>query len=96
VHQVTVCGACLQMLMDNNPFPDVVVSCFDALDQIDRRQQCTQCCRSRKYLCYTCLKPMPTLADKIPHVRVSISMFFLLTYVSLVLKLKLNLLQFTH
>lgn len=70
---INTCDRCamLQMAMENDPFPDVVVSCFDFLDEIDHRQKCAQCCRSRKYICYTCLKPLPTLADKIPCVRVS-------------------------
>jgi len=57
--------------MENDPFPDIVVSSFDILDEVEHRQQCTRCCRSRKYFCYTCLRPLPSLANKIPCVRVS-------------------------
>jgi len=57
--------------MENNPFPDIVVSSFDVLDETVHRQQCIQCSRSRKYFCYTCLRPLPSLVNKIPCVRVS-------------------------
>jgi len=45
----------MQKVMENDPFPDAVISNFDVLDKIEHRGKCSQCCRSRKYFCYTCL-----------------------------------------
>jgi len=57
--------------MEIDPFSDIVISSFDILDETVHRQPCSQCCKSRKYFCYSCLIPLPSLINKIPCVHVS-------------------------
>jgi len=39
------------------------------LDDIDGRTKCPNCCKSRKFFCYTCYIPMPPLENRIPQIK---------------------------
>jgi DTW domain-containing protein YfiP len=55
--------------MELNPFSELQItsSCF--LDELTTRESCAGCHKSRKYFCYTCYTLLPSLANKIPHVK---------------------------
>lgn len=43
---------------------------YSFLDELDGRSPCPECCKSRKFFCYTCYIPMPPLIGKLPTVKV--------------------------
>ncbi|RUS76681.1 hypothetical protein EGW08_015571 [Elysia chlorotica] len=59
--------------MDYNPFPSTVISDWEFLDTVDGRSACPLCGKSRKYFCYTCLIALPQIADRIPKVKLPVT-----------------------
>jgi hypothetical protein len=58
-------------IMEEHPFPDLKISPSEFLDEIESRQLCSVCSKSRRYFCYTCFKALPSIADRIPRIEVS-------------------------
>nr|XP_045619671.1 tRNA-uridine aminocarboxypropyltransferase 1-like [Procambarus clarkii] len=52
-----------------NPFLNLKISDSSFLNNLDGRSACSLCGKSRKYFCYTCYIPLPSIADKIPKVK---------------------------
>jgi len=57
--------------MEENPFPGLKISSSDFLDDLQGRQKCPRCDRSRKFFCYSCYIPVKGTEDNIPRVKVS-------------------------
>lgn len=58
--------------MDEHPFPDLKISSSDFLDEVESRQMCNRCNKSRRYFCYTCFTALPSVADRIPKIKVGV------------------------
>uniref|UniRef100_A0A8D8W2T0 tRNA-uridine aminocarboxypropyltransferase 1 n=1 Tax=Cacopsylla melanoneura TaxID=428564 RepID=A0A8D8W2T0_9HEMI len=52
-----------------NPFENYTIDNNSFLDELVGRTLCSKCKRSRKYFCYTCYRPMPEFAHKVPKVK---------------------------
>lgn len=52
-----------------NSFSNMKISDSSFLNSLDGRSACLKCGKSRKYFCYTCYIPLPSIADKIPKLR---------------------------
>jgi len=49
-------------------FKNFQIDSSDFLDEVEGREKCPRCTRSRKFYCYTCFIPMSQLKDRIPQV----------------------------
>ena len=57
---------------DEDPFANYEISDkWRLLDDIKERTTCSECGKSRKFFCYTCYVPVPSVKEIIPHVQVS-------------------------
>ena len=61
-----------------NPFANMTIQDSSFLDDIDDRSACVKCSKSRKYFCYTCYVPLPSIADRIPSLQVGDAMFLII------------------
>lgn len=53
---------------------DLKLQNFDILDRVKSRAPCQRCRGvSRKYFCYTCCTPMPSLIGQLPSVQLSVN-----------------------
>ncbi|KAL1450106.1 hypothetical protein WDU94_002558 [Cyamophila willieti] len=52
-----------------NPFANYTIEDNSFLDDLIGRSLCAKCNRSRKYFCYSCNRPLPEFAHKIPKVK---------------------------
>lgn len=59
----------------DNSFKNMKISDASFLNDLDGRNACSVCGKSRKYFCYTCHIPLANIADKIPKLRVSLVVF---------------------
>jgi hypothetical protein len=53
-----------------NAFEGKVVASNDFLDQVEGRTRCPNCMKSRKFFCYTCYIPMPSIESRLPKINV--------------------------
>jgi hypothetical protein len=60
---VEMCGV-------SNPFKDLKMENWMMLEDINERQLCTTCKKSRKYFCYNCYIPVQSLQGHVPKVKV--------------------------
>ncbi|XP_059143870.1 tRNA-uridine aminocarboxypropyltransferase 1-like isoform X2 [Physella acuta] len=58
--------------MQENPFPDITIADWTFLDASGGRSNCPKCGKSRKYYCYNCLVPLPSLSAEMPKVKLPI------------------------
>jgi len=52
------------------PFVGKKIDSSDFLDELEGRTKCPNCLRSRKFFCYTCYVPMPTVENRLPKIKV--------------------------
>lgn len=52
-------------------FENYKIADYTFLDELEGRSPCPECCKSRKFFCYTCYVPMPPLEGRLPKVKVS-------------------------
>ncbi|PSN39313.1 hypothetical protein C0J52_15567 [Blattella germanica] len=57
---------------DEEPFKDLKIDNWAILDDINERQACDRCHKSRKYFCYNCYIPVTGLQNHIPKVKLPI------------------------
>lgn len=57
-------------------FKGMKIDSASFLDEIEGRTKCPGCLKSRKFFCYTCYIPMPSVADRLPNVKVSRNISF--------------------
>ncbi|XP_032777488.2 LOW QUALITY PROTEIN: tRNA-uridine aminocarboxypropyltransferase 1 [Daphnia magna] len=50
------------------PFSGLKISSTTFLDEIERRGNCENCGKSRKFFCYTCYIPLPEIKELIPYI----------------------------
>ncbi len=55
---------------DFEAFNGMKIDSASFLDDIDVRQKCPKCSKSRKFFCYTCYIPMQSVEGKLPKVKV--------------------------
>ncbi|XP_044752726.1 tRNA-uridine aminocarboxypropyltransferase 1 [Coccinella septempunctata] len=58
--------------LDMNPFEGMIIEDDILLSQLDGRESCPKCNKSRKYYCYTCYVPIEKLTGRIPQVKLPI------------------------
>jgi hypothetical protein len=54
----------------NDPFKDLKIENWMILEDINERQLCTMCNKSRKYFCYNCYIPVQSIQGHVPKVKV--------------------------
>jgi hypothetical protein len=59
----------------SDPFKDFKIENWKILDDINERQLCTICNKSRKYFCYNCYIPVQSLQGYVPKVKVRFVLF---------------------
>ena len=60
---------------DTKPFENLIIDNCDILETIEERTACENCCKSRKYFCYTCYIPVTPLKNLIPKIQVTYPYF---------------------
>jgi len=62
------------VLTKENPFDLLKVTSGQVLDQQVGRQPCSACYKPRKYFCYSCLLPLPSLAPHLPRLHLPLKL----------------------
>lgn len=62
-----------QSYIDQNPFQGFRIRDNSILNELDGRQPCPNCGKSRKFYCYSCYVPIIQLKGVLPRVKVTIS-----------------------
>lgn len=60
-----------QIDIDSNPFEGMIIDEDSILSQLEGRESCPKCKKSRKYYCYSCYVPIEKLKGRIPQVKVN-------------------------
>jgi len=60
------------VLETDHPFSDMIIQDNAFLDKLEERQPCDICHKSRKFFCYTCHVPLPSIRNLIPRVQLPI------------------------
>jgi len=55
--------------MELSPFQDLKITPSEFLDELTARELCSHCHKSRKYFCYTCFTVLPSIANKVPRIK---------------------------
>jgi hypothetical protein len=58
------------------PFDAMKIDSREILTQVENREKCAKCFKSRKFYCYSCFIPNQSLSGKLPQVKVSILVYF--------------------
>ena len=53
-----------------DPFSGLKISNYKFLDELEKRGNCENCGKSRKYFCYTCHIAIPEIKGLVPHLPV--------------------------
>ena len=53
-------------------FPSLKIDDTRVLDDLEERQACSQCHKSRKFFCYSCFLPLPSVENVLPSVNLPI------------------------
>lgn len=68
-------------LNKGDAFKNFKIDDYACLEELEGRSPCPECCKSRKFFCYTCYTVMPPLEGKLPKVKVEICITLTLLYV---------------
>jgi len=60
------------VLETKNPFSRMNIQDTDVLDSLQERQPCDLCHKSRKFFCYSCHVPLPTIKHVLPKVNLPV------------------------
>ena len=85
----SIFSTCMARCDIQQPFSSLKISNTTFLDKIERRGNCDNCGKSRKFFCYTCHIPLTAIRELVPHISVRFRMIFTN---SLFLNLMINLL----
>ncbi|KAL3282901.1 hypothetical protein HHI36_006059 [Cryptolaemus montrouzieri] len=58
--------------IDSNPFEGMIIEDSSLLSELEGRQPCPKCNKSRKFYCYTCYIPIKNLEGLLPQVKLPI------------------------
>ncbi|EFX89038.1 hypothetical protein DAPPUDRAFT_304696 [Daphnia pulex] len=64
----SIFSTCMARCENQQPFSGLKTSNTTFLDEIDRRGNCENCGRSRKFFCYTCHIPLPAIKELVPYI----------------------------
>ena len=64
-----------QKQIDKNPFSDLIIDDGNCLDDIEGREICGRCYKSRKFFCYSCFSPV---IDERYFPRVKVNIVFII------------------
>ena len=59
-------------LENGGQFPPLKIEDTKILDDLEERQACSRCHKSRKFFCYSCFLPLPSVENVLPSVNLPI------------------------
>ncbi len=66
----SIFSTCMARCDSQDPFSELKISNSTFLDQLEKRANCQNCGKSRKFFCYSCYIPVSEIKDLVPHIPV--------------------------